>query len=88
MKKKYLLYVPLLSLFFACGDDAPGSETPGTDQGTVVSVEKVVRIDAGQTFQTITGFGASDCWSPAYVGKYWTASRDKISELLDRKSVV
>lgn len=82
MKKKYLLYVPLLSLFFACGDDAPGSETPGTDQGTVVSVEKVVRIDAGQTFQTITGFGASDCWSPAYVGKYWTAGRDKISELL------
>lgn len=82
MKKKYLLYAPLLSLVFACGDDAPGSETPGTDQGTVVSVEKVVKIDAGETFQTITGFGASDCWSPAYVGKYWTAGRDKISELL------
>ena len=28
------------------------------------------------------GFGASDCWMPAYVGKYWTSGRDKISELL------
>jgi O-glycosyl hydrolase len=46
------------------------------------SVEKAVTLKATQTFQTIEGFGASDCWSPAYVGKHWTSSRDRISELL------
>lgn len=82
IKFEYLLCAYILSVIFACSGDSPNNETPGTDSGTTVSVEKSVSIDAGQTFQTIIGFGASDCWSPAYVGKYWTANRDKISELL------
>ncbi|WP_071146329.1 glycoside hydrolase [Bacteroides ihuae] len=82
IKFKYLLCAPLLSVVLACSDDSPKNETSDTDPGTTVSVEKVIKIDVGQTFQTITGFGASDCWSPAYVGKYWTTNRDKISELL------
>jgi hypothetical protein len=28
-------------------------------------------IDPAQTYQTIEGFGASDCWTGNYVGKYW-----------------
>lgn len=28
-------------------------------------------IDLAQRFQTIEGFGASDCWTVQYVGKYW-----------------
>ena len=73
MKLKY--YFTLLSLlsFMACSDDSPS--TPDTpDQPDVPnSVEKLVTINAGKTYQTITGFGASDCWNPSYVGKYWTA---------------
>ena len=67
MKLKY--YFTLLSLlsFMACSDDSPS--TPDTpDQPDVPnSVEKLVTINAGKTYQTITGFGASDCWNPSYV---------------------
>lgn len=80
VKFLYLLF-PLCFTFTACSDDNsdttdPDPEPPG------VSVEKSVTIDARQTFQTIYGFGASDCWSPSYVGKYWTSTRDNITELL------
>jgi O-glycosyl hydrolase len=71
----------LLVAIVTSGCDTPAS--PATDPpGQQASVEKSVTLDAARTFQTMEGFGASDCWSPAYVGKYWTASRDKISELL------
>lgn len=74
------MYSALL-LTSACSDDS--AETPSTDPDTPeVSVEKLVTINAGQTYQTIVGFGASDCWCPSYVGKYWTSSREAISRLL------
>lgn len=78
--KYYLLSLLLFITFSACSDsDNPTDPDP---EPPAISVEKLVTIDAGQIFQTITGFGASDCWTPAYVGKYWTSSRDGISELL------
>lgn len=82
MKLKY--YFTLLPLFsaMACSDDSPS--TPATPEQPDVpnSVEKLVTINAGETYQTLKGFGASDCWTPSYIGKYWTNSRDRISELL------
>lgn len=75
----------LLSLA-ACSDNTP--DNPGENQEEIVSVEKSVTIDAGQAFQTMVGFGASDCWTPAYIGKYWTSSRDRISELLFSSEIV
>jgi O-glycosyl hydrolase len=30
-----------------------------------------ITIDPAETFQTMRGFAASDCWTPNYVGKYW-----------------
>lgn len=81
MKFKHYIFSSLLLAFTACSDDTPGSPEPEPEQpGT--SVEKLVTINAGRTYQTIAGFGASDCWTPSYVGKYWTGSRDKITELL------
>lgn len=85
MKLKYYLLLSLFFPFMACSDDSPS--TPGVPDTPDVpdvtnSVEKLVTIDAGQTFQTIAGFGASDCWLPAFVGKHWTAGRAGISELL------
>lgn len=77
------LFLFLAFGIFACNDDVPaitsGSTLPPEPE---VSVAKLVTINAGQTYQTIRGFGASDCWTPAYVGKYWTNSREEISELL------
>lgn len=80
IKLQYLI-LPLFFVVFACSDDTSGPKDPDPEP-SVVSVEKAVTTDAGQTFQTIAGFGASDCWSPAFIGKYWTSRRDGISELL------
>lgn len=84
MKLKYSFILPLLFPIAACSDDSPS--TPGIDNpdgpDITHSVEKLVTVDAGQTFQTIAGFGASDCWSPAFVGKTWTKGRADITELL------
>lgn len=67
----------------ACSDDnAPETPKPETPDTPEVSVEKSVTINLGEKYQIMEGFGASDCWTPAYVGKYWTSGRDKISELL------
>ena len=70
----------LLFVVLSCSDKVPDAVTINPDN--TVSVEKAVTINAGQTFQTMAGFGASDCWSPAFVGRYWTSGRNRISELL------
>lgn len=87
--KGYSIVLGLLALT-ACSDSNNTPENPGDggDSGEIVSVEKNVTVDAGQTFQKMVGFGASDCWTPAYIGKYWTSSRDRISELLFSSEIV
>ena len=87
MKLKQLLFSILLFNFSACSDaetTLPQEEEGGQDTPTA-SVTKTVTIDAGQTFQTIKGFAASDCWTPAFVGKYWTNNRNEIAELWNKK---
>ena len=72
MNLRHIFILPALLAAMACSDDSPVTpDTPDTPEGPDItnSVEKLVSIDAGQTFQTIAGFGASDCWSPAFVGK-------------------
>ena len=86
MKLKLLLFSTLLINFSACSDaetlpQQGGGEKEEPDTPSA-SVEKTVTINAGQTFQTIKGFAASDCWTPAFVGKYWTNNRNEIAELL------
>ena len=85
----------LASLLMACGSDSPSTpDTPDTPDVPDVpdvpagSVEKLVTIDAGQTYQTIAGFGASDCWMPATVGREWTKGRAGIAELLFSSEIV
>lgn len=83
MKLITLLFASLATSLSACSDDAVNESQPETpnDEPTV-SVDKNVTINAGQAFQTIKGFAASDCWTPAFVGKYWTNNRNEIAELL------
>ncbi|MBQ5404034.1 MAG: beta-glycosidase [Bacteroidales bacterium] len=40
-----------------------------------------VKINAGTVYQTIEGFGASDCWLGEYVGKNYSG-KDKMAKLL------
>lgn len=43
---------------------------------------QTAEINTAQTFQTSEGFGASDCWLPAVIGKYWSANRQQIANYL------
>ncbi|MDR1202347.1 MAG: beta-glycosidase [Tannerellaceae bacterium] len=56
----------------------------GDDSNTGSSdVTKKVTIDTEQTFQTIDGFAASDCWTANYIGNYWSSSqKESIARLL------
>lgn len=83
MNFKYYIFLSFLLMSCSCSNNGGDTtETESETDQTGVSVEKSVTINAAQMYQTIVGFGASDCWAPAYVGKYWTSGRDKISELL------
>lgn len=39
-----------------------------------------------QTFQTVEGFGASDCWLPSQIGEFWGQGRLQIASLLFSKN--
>jgi len=42
-----------------------------------------IRVDAGTTYQTIDGFGASDAWQCQFVGRDWPLEkRERIADLL------
>lgn len=53
-----------------------------------VTATEAVSVDLNAKFQTMRGFGASDAWCPAWVGKYWKNGRDKIAELLFSQEIV
>jgi O-glycosyl hydrolase len=45
-----------------------------------------VTIDPSVTYQRIAGFGASDCWTANFVGRFWEESeKEKIARLLFSK---
>jgi O-glycosyl hydrolase len=47
-----------------------------------------LNIDTGTSYQTIDGFGASDAWQCAFVGKNWPLEkRERIADLLFSKEV-
>ena len=79
-KLKMLTLSLLTGVAISCCD----KQEPKTTENSLPShaVEKKVTIDVSTFYQTIAGFGASDCWLPAWIGKYWTESRERLSELL------
>lgn len=51
-------------------------------------ITKQITINAASRYQTIDGFGASDCWVPHYIGKYWADNvKEDIARLLFSSSV-
>lgn len=84
------LTLALSFAFVGCSDEGtPEVPDSGNDEDIPeVSVSKVVSINPTEKYQTIKGFGASDCWSPSFVGKTWTNSRAAITELLFSSEIV
>lgn len=78
----------IVAVASSCSDDASVTPTPETPDIPEVSVEKFATINPAVKYQTIKGFGASDCWSSDFVGKYWTNSRSDITELLFSSEIV
>ena len=75
-----------------------GTETPDKpddkDDDNVVSPTpnftcdtQTVKIILDQKGQTIEGFGASDCWLPNQIGKYWTGKRLQLARWLFSRNV-
>ncbi len=56
----------------------------GVDTCAAAKVIKV-KINLNQAYQTIHSFGASDCWSIKYIGKWPDAKRNEIADLLFSK---
>lgn len=92
---KYLVLGLAALAFSSCEKDdptfanyVPGKDTPDTpDTPSVVTPPSGaeladVKVDKNITYQTIRGFGASDCWAPQYIGETWTNVRDEIATLL------
>ncbi len=71
-----LLTEPILQSYIKC---RPGD---GGDLASTDSADLTVTVDVSQTAQTISGFGASDCWSAQYVGQWPSAKRNAIADLL------
>jgi O-glycosyl hydrolase len=69
MEKKYFFapfFAPLVALALVFGFTV---QAPALGQKEAGNAE--ITIDAGRRFQTIAGFGASDCWTSNYVGQFW-----------------
>jgi O-glycosyl hydrolase len=88
----WLLTLVALGSGFGCapGPDAridiPGypSCAPGTGGDLTANgrADLTVTIDVGHTRQRMLGFGASDCWSVQYVGRWPIEKREAIADLL------
>ncbi len=49
---------------------------------TFACESQTVAANTDQQFQTIEGFGASDCWLPNTIGQYWSDNRQLIANYL------
>lgn len=93
---KYLLIGFAALSLVSCEKDDPtfadyvpdkGGETEDPDKPSGPEIPagaelQKVTVDRNTAYQTIAGFGASDCWAPAFVGENWTSCRDEIATLL------
>ncbi|MEX2602298.1 MAG: glycoside hydrolase [Balneolaceae bacterium] len=76
---RLLLVVFLISLIGCTDNSVDRSEPSGQSETEPL----VVTIQAGDRYQAIHGFGASDAWSTQFVGKNWPLEkRQQIADLL------
>jgi len=90
--RRWVVAVLAVSVASACtpmakvGVDVPGYPpcVAGNDAalGFAAAPELTVTVDVEQTRQQMLGFGASDCWSVQYVGRWPNEKRDAIADLL------
>lgn len=86
-----LLFLVTVFLLAACGGDdpAPPKDEPdpciflGVDTCKQQTENGAVTVNLGDTRQTMHSFGASDCWTAKFIGKWADVSKkNKIADLL------
>ena len=78
-----LLYFNALLLIWGC-DSAPSDDNGGGEPPNNSYLE--LKLVPTQSFQVISGFGASDAWSVQFAGKNWPAQkRGQMADLLFSK---
>lgn len=89
-----LLVSASLIVLPSCGDDTPGNSTEneggggsGSPTAGFTLVNQPSTITLSKQYETMEGFGASDCWLGEQIGKYWTDNRDQIARLLFSQNV-
>ena len=75
--------------------EEPEPEDPNANPDDVVSpvptfslTPQTTTADLSKTYQTMEGFGASDCWLPNKIGQYWAQNRLQIATWLFDKNIV
>lgn len=66
--------------------DNPDDDVTSPTPSFALSNQKLT-LSAGQTFQEIEGFGASDCWLPNQIGQYWSQNRFQLAQWLFSKTI-
>lgn len=90
--KLILLYALISFTFITCSSDNPGSSDPSPDSPSageygIVSPSpqfsldiRKVTVDMNKLHQEMEGFGASDCWLPDKIGRYWGGNNLDVRE--------
>lgn len=90
-KMNYNIFMMLAAMpaLAACSDYAYDPGEPGAASDPLASaVNKEVVINPAQTFQTMQGIGASDCWMGNWVGRDWTSTREDVARVLFSQEIV
>ncbi len=76
------------------GGDEPEQPEKPVDPSDIVSPvpdfscnTQKTAIDASKKLQIMEGFGASDCWLPNQIGKYWKSNRLQLARWLFSKNI-
>lgn len=85
--KSLQYFVLMTSLLMAgCSDNEVAENNSAFESADII---KQITINASQVYQEIDGFGASDCWTGNYVGKYWNEdTKERIAEMLFSDEIV
>jgi O-glycosyl hydrolase len=79
MKHIAAFFLSLLVISFACSKDKSGSGTmPGTGIDTAKTGNAKIVLNIQEERQTIEHFGASDCWSTKFIGKWGNTEKKNL----------
>ena len=79
--RRFIASVLLIVLILPAGCQSANKSK--SESGVPVTEDLIITIDTRKQYQTMSNFGASDCWSAQFIGKNWPESkRNAMADLL------